>query len=423
MQKLSREYTATPYAWIILVVLFTGLLATFGMRSSFGAYISPWEQDFSVGRTLITSVSMLSFVVFAIGQPLAGKLNDRLGKSIVPSVSVILVGTSLFLTSRATQMWQVFFTYGIGFSCGISGCCNSVSASILTNWFVEKRGFALGLATSGMAVGSFILVPANLFIIERLGWRTSMAALGIIIVAVVGPLYMFLLRSKPEEKGMKPYGYKESETAGRSGAAGKPKPEKDLPILSVFKTKAFRRLSAAYFVCGFTDVGLIQTHLIPIAQHKNFPVTGVAMAFSLIAIANIVGTIVTGHMSDHFDRTKQLSVIYAFRAVTFIFLITMQSPVLLWVFAVAYGAVEMASIAPTNSLAVELLDGYSTGTLLGIVFVSHQIGGAVGSWAPGLLYDITGSYYAVLALSVIMLFGASLLVLKIPDSKNKQRLA
>jgi len=436
---------------VILGVLFIGQVAVFGMRASFGSYISPWEHDFAVSRTVVTSISMLGFVVFAFGQPVAGKLDDIFGKGVVLSAGIFLLGISLFLASRATAIWQVYALYGVGFSLGVAGSCSAVSSAIITHWFKEKRGFALGLTASGMAIGQLILVPVNLFVIETHGWRTAMSALGIIIVVVVGPLFIFLLRSRPAEKGLKPYGYKETAAIGEPGETGgtgeisetaaideivvlsetgetgapaapvAPTAKKQMPIINVFKTKALWQLTIPYFVCGFTDVGLIQTHLIPMTQGRNFPVTSVALAFSLIAAFNIAGSIITGHLSDHFSRSRQLAIIYSVRAATYILLIFLRQPWMLIPFAVTYGFVEMASVAPTNAIAVQLFDGYSIGTLLGLVSVSHQIGGAVGSWIPGLLYDLTGTYTLILIVSILMLSGASLMVMRVPDIIKKAR--
>jgi len=358
---------------------------------------------------------MLSFIVFAIGQPLAGKLNDYFSRGAVPAVSIFLVGVCLLLTSRASHIWQVFALFGVGFSLGAAGCSNTVASAIITNWFIKKRGFALGLVTSGMSAGQLIMVPVNLFIIDALGWRTAMMALSIIIMIVVGPLFIFLLRSKPQEKRLMPYGYGQTGNGTDPGMAA-PGVKKAVPILSVFKQKAFLQLAIPFFICGFTDVGLIQTHLIPMSEGKGIPVASVAIAFTLIAIPSMLGSIITGHLSDHFSRKRQLAAIYAFRAVTYVLLIALRQPWLLLLFAVLYGIVEMASVAPTNSLAVQLFDGYSTGMILGVVSVSHQIGGAVGSWIPGLLYDLTGSYNVILSISIVMLLGGAWLVLRVPEA-------
>ena len=415
MQKQNDKRASTPYAWVILSVLFVGLVASFGMRVSFGAYISPWENEFSVNRTVVTSISSLSFIFYAIGQPVTARLNEYFGKSIVPTASILLAGISLLLTSQAGHIWLVYILFGVGFALGVAGCCNVISAAVISNWFVEKRGFAIGLTTSGMAVGQLILVPVNMFMISSLGWRTTMATLSIIIMVVVTPLFIIFLRFRPEEKGLKPYGYVGTDYDKQNSGGKATDTKKKLPLFDVLKEKAFWKLALPYFVCGFTDVGLINTHLIPMAEGKGFPTTGVALAFSLIAVANIAGSIFLGHLSDIFSRRRQLAMIYMFRGATFIILMLIQRPWLLLLFAVLYGVVELATVAPTSSLVVQLFEGYSTGTIIGVVSVSHQLGGAVGSWVPGILYDLTKSYTIVLGFSIILLLGAALLSLRVPE--------
>jgi len=314
-------------------------------------------------------------------------------------------------------MWHVFAMFGVGFSVGIAAAGHNVNAAILTEWFHEKRGMALGLMTSGMAIGMLIFVPANLFLIRQLGWRTTMLIFGIVIIVVVGPLYIFLLKNKPEAKNMKAYGYSHSNDDTVEASEAPKQNLKPLPVMGIMKTKGFWFLAIPYFICGVTDVGLINTHLIPMAEGRGIPDAVIALSVSLIAIANIVGTIGSGYLADRFSRKRQLAFIYSFRALTFVLLIAMQQYWLLLVFAIGYGAVEMASIAPTNSIAADLFAKYSTGTVLGMVALSHQLGGAVGSWVPGLMYDMTGSYSSVLTVSVVLLVGMAIMSLGIPEKR------
>jgi len=409
----NGERTSSSYAWIVLAVLFVGHIAAFGVRASFGVYIAPWEQDFSIGRSIVSAISMVSFIVFAVGQPLAGKLNDRIGKGIIPIIGVFLMGGSLVLMSQAGQIWQIFLLFGVLFSLGYAACSSSIAAVIITHWFVKNRGLAMGIVMAGLAVGQLILVPASLLMVEQVGWRSTVTILGLLTIVIVGVLFIIFVRSRPEEKGLKPYGY--------DGPADDilPEKERELPVLSILKLPIFWQISIPYFICGFTDSGIVQTHLIPIADGKGLSLSIVAIAFVLIAIANIAGTILTGHLSDHFSRTKQLAIIYIVRALTFVMLIALHQPWVFLFFAVVYGFVEMASIAPTNSLTVQIFDGYSRGVILGLIVVSHHIGGAVGSWIPGLLYDLTGSYNSILILSIVMLLIGSLVALKTPENSGK----
>ena len=413
--KLHGDTGQKSYAWVILIVLFIVHLAGFGIRSTFGVYVAPWEQEFTIGRSLVSSISMLSFFAFCAGQLIGGKLNDWFGKGIVPAAGVFLMGASLILTSQADQIWKIIILYGIGFSLGSSISSITVPSAIITNWFVKKRGFALGLIMAGLAVGQLILAPASLFLVENIGWRATMTVLGIIMIVAVGPLCLFLIRSKPAEKGLKPYGYEESVDSARNPGGIKKEGEKPLPILGVFKLRLFWQLIIPYFICGFTDGGIVLTHLIPIATGRGLTTPIIAIAYSLIAIANIAGTIVTGHLSDHISRTRQMAIIYTIRAVTYVVLIALNQPWMLLLFAAMYGAVEMATIAPINSLAVQLFDRFPVSIILALVTVSHNIGSAIGAWIPGLLFDFSGSYHSSLVISIILLIAAALIALKTPD--------
>ncbi|NLL51242.1 MAG: MFS transporter [Peptococcaceae bacterium] len=419
MARVRTSKLPFDYAWVVLIVLFIGLMFSFGIRASFGAYITPWEQNFAVDRTIVTSISLMSFIVYAFAQPIAGKYNDQWGRGIVPSISLLLIGGCLLLSSFATHIWQLYLLFGVGFSLGIAGCSNVTASAILSRWFYKKKGTALGLAVAGMAVGQLIIVPATLFMMNHLSWRTTMAVFSLVILVVILPLMIFCVRSKPEEFGRQPYGYIDKEFAESSQAekiTTREKVEKS-SIFAVMKVRAFWYLTIPYFICGFTDIGLIQTHFIPMAQGKAFPVALIAATMSIIAICNIIGSIGTGYLSDIMHRSRQLGIIYAVRAFTFIFLFIIQNPWLLIIFAVIYGLTDMASIAPTNSLTTQLFDRYSIGTILGFVTISHQMGGAFGSWIPGILFDLTGSYDLMLIVCIILLFASALLVLKVPEPR------
>ena len=421
MQKSNEKVTPAPYAWLILALVFLGMMVSFGMRVSFGAYMSPWEKEFSTSRSIVTGVSMLAMAVSAVSQPLIGRLHDHFGKNIIPTSCLFLMVGSLLLITRANQTWQLYALYGVLYSFSLGGMSGIIAGVILSNWFVVKRGFAIGLATSGLAVGQLIFVPMNLFIIERLGWRSTLTMMSLIILAVVAPLYIIFLRNKPEEKGRKPYGYVNIAIDKNDSEKEAVKGKKSMPLINVFRHRAFWLISLAYLVCGFTDVGLINTHLVAIAEWKGFSIPDTMLAFSMIAIANIGGTILTGHLSDHFSRKRQLAVIYLIRGFTYILLIFIKNPGLFVVYSLMHGAVEMATIAPTQSLVVDIFDKYSIGTILGLITVSHQVGGAIGTWLPGLLFDNSSSYFGSLLIGFVLLVGAAAFSLGIPEPAKRAR--
>lgn len=405
---------------MVLGFTFLGLFAIFGVRASFGAYVIPWEEEFAISRTTVTFISMLSLITYATFQPIAGKLGDKYGARVVLAVSLLLSGVALILASMAGQLWQVAVLYGVVASIGMAGSSNVTASAIVAHWFVDKRGLAMGLVLSGMAAGQLVITPVSLFLIAQYDWRLCMLVFSVIIALIILPICYLFVRSKPADMGLRPYGVTEEVAAGQAAVSPEKKINGD-SIFAVMKERTFWLLAIPYFICGFTDVGLIGTHFIPFAAGKDFSVVIIGTVMAIIASFNIVGTIGTGYLSDKLDSGKLLAMIYWTRGVMFILVLTAENPVLLYVFAVLYGATEMASIAPTSTMCAHLFKQYSIGAVFGFVSVSHQLGAALGSFVPGVLYDLTGSYTMVFVISIVLLAGSGLVVRQVSDKEKFQK--
>lgn len=159
------------YAWIIVFATFIALLAVQGVRLSFGAFIIPWEKQFSLDRSQISLISTLSFITYGISQPIIGKLVDIFGARKIILFSTVLVSISITLTKFVNEPWQLFLLYGIFVSLGVGGSSNVAAAVIVTKWFQSKRGLALGIVEAGFGAGQMILVPLSLILIQDLGWK------------------------------------------------------------------------------------------------------------------------------------------------------------------------------------------------------------------------------------------------------------
>lgn len=417
----SNVYQRLPffYGWVILAVSFLALFATFGMRVSFGSYVTSWENEFAISRTAVTTISLISFIVVAISQPLIGKLNDRFGARTVLTGSMLIAGAALLLCSRATSLWQLVFLYGIMMSFALTGASNITATAVITRWFTAKRGLAMGITVSGMAVGQLTIVPLTLYLISQYDWRFTTGLMGFILLVVFTPLMVLGIRSKPSDIGLLPLGETAAD-AGKELPAVHESETESRTIWAILRQRVFWQLSIPYFICGFTDVGLVDTHFIPLTQGKGFSVGVISLAFSLIAIANIAGTIGTGYLADRLNRSRLLAFIYGVRAATLVLLLFSNQPWILMVFGLVYGITEMASIAPTSSFCAHLFQKYSIGVIFGLVSVSHQLGGAIGSFVPGILYDRTHSYVPVIIISVILLVISAAIVARIPDMQGNK---
>lgn len=408
------------FAWWVLGITFVALLVGAGSRFSFGAYIKPLELEFHASRGGMGGISFLSFIVYGLSQPLVGGLVDRYGPRIVLSGSMVMIGAGLLLTSVTDNFWSLRLAFGVIASIGFAGSSSVAASVIAAQWFVKRRGLAIGLLTAAFSLGQMVIVPMSIYLISQIGWRDAFRVLAMIMLIGILPLVAIFLRSKPQEIGIRPFG------AGDDWVE-KPLPKRARGLWSpdlgkIFRSPYFWPLALPYFICGFTTSGLMDTHLIPFAQEMHMHKADVATTISLLALFNFFGSAAAGYFSDRWDKGKMLVAIYGLRVFTVLFLLTVREPLALMIFGVAFGLVDFATVAPTSALSAELFSGSSLGMVYGWISLSHQLGAASGSFIPGLLYDWTGGYQASFILASGMLIFSCLVSLRL-TKKSIQKLA
>jgi MFS family permease len=183
------------------------VLSSQGVRFSFGAFINSWQNDFSTNRGTISDISLLSFLVFAITQPIVGNLIDKLGIKKMFLISTFIVGISTILTLFATSVWQLFILYGFIASLGFGGASGVTASVAVTKWFHKKQGFALGLIEAAFGAGQMIIVPSSIFLIQAFGWKWTVLILGILLLFVVIPILAIFLKSAPSDVGLTALAY------------------------------------------------------------------------------------------------------------------------------------------------------------------------------------------------------------------------
>jgi len=415
------------YAWIILLLVFIALLSSQGVRLSFGTFITPWEEEFSTSRSVISLVAFISYIIFAISQPYVGKLIDTYGIRTIFTVSSLIIGVSMILTFFVTAPWQLMILYGVIASIGFGGSSNVVGSIAVSNWFAKKKGFALGLMSAGTAAGQLLLVPLSLILNEEFGWKTTVLILGAFLTFIISPLLYFFIRTYPSQKGIRAYGDAEILNADNSSPSKSIK--EVLSIFQLLKKKEFLFLMFPFFVCGVTTTGLMDTHLIPFAQYCGFSPAMTGTAVSLLAGFNILGTVLSGYLADRWSSKYILTFLYGFRSMTIVLLLVIVNNAslfgfvisqshLLILFAISFGVVSFATVAPTVKLATDYFKELSVGAVIGWLFLSHQVGSALGSLIPGVLFEMTGGYDISFIASILLLLIASGMCMVLPSSKH-----
>jgi sugar phosphate permease len=400
------------YAWVIVFVTFLSFLAVQGGRLAFGAFMEPWERDLSIDRGTTSLISTLSFVIYGLSQPFIGRLIDKFGARLVISLSTLLVGISFLAISFVQEPWQLFVLYAF-VSIGIGGASNVAGTVLVANWFTKKRGLALGILEAGFGFGQMLLVPGSLLLIHYFDWRITHIILGVFLMLLIFPVVLFFLRNQPDEKGMEPLGGLQREVHPSSEQEKVTRAK--FSMWELFRKRTYWFVMLPFAVCGFTSTGLMDTHLIPFASYCGFSPAITSAAVSILAGFNIAGILISGVIADRWSSRKLLVLLYFVRALSIVLLLFSQDPILLLVFAALFGIVDFSTVAPTQVLTAQYFKNYSLGFIVGCLFLSHQIGSALGAYVPGLLYSKFGNYELAFYAAIVVLVAASVMNLLLPE--------
>jgi sugar phosphate permease len=389
LNQSEKTVTATRlhYAWVVALVTFVVLLASAGVRTVASVLINPLEGEFGWSRANISLAISLSILWFGLGAPLSGMLVDRFGPRRIMVAALALIALGLAGMLLLSSLWQLHLFWGLIVGIGTGAVTNVLGATVVHRWFLTNRGLLLGLFSAASAAGQLLFLPSMMALTTAAGWRTAIGLTALIVAVLLMPV-IFLMRDRPEEKGLRP--------VGAEGAAGTTAdPLAAVPTVSLrqaFLHRDFWLLASSFFICGYTTNGLIGTHLLPHAIDHGFDGMLVASTVSMMGIMNIIGTLGSGWLSDRFDNRWLLAIYYAFRAVAIAMLPFVADLRGLLIFAVIYGLDWVATVPPTINLTAMRFGKASVGTLYGWIFFSHMVGAAFAAYAGGILRDWLGDY-------------------------------
>jgi predicted MFS family arabinose efflux permease len=252
----------------------------------------------------------------------------------------------------------------------------------------------MGVLTAGSATGQLVFLPLIAWLADGAGWRAASLTIALAALAVI-PLVLLVLRERPAELGVQPYGAAPGpvDQPAERPRAGAARAAVDA-LRDAARTRAFWALAVGFAICGMSTNGLIGTHFIPAAHDHGMPQTTAAGLLVLVGIFDIVGTVASGWLTDRFDPKVLLAVYYLLRGASLAVLPalladTVQPSVV--VFVVFYGLDWVATVPPTVALCRALFGDRGT-IVFGWVFASHQLGAAAAATAAGFVRDITGEY-------------------------------
>jgi MFS family permease len=373
--------------WTIVFVSTAVNALAWGARSTFALFYVAMLEEFGWGRgatALGYSVSWLGFVFLA---PIAGWLSDRWGTRAVVAGGGVLLGAALALTGQVTSLAQFYTCFGLLGAAGIAAMLIP-STTIVTRWFVRSRGTAMGVLSTGPG-SAVIFYPLTAWLIATLGWRAALVAFGGLVAAATVSL-TFLYREPPAE-GDRPAGPGDTRAAADAW--------------TLRRALRSTRLWAAFAMTALGVIGfqIMATHQVAHAVDRNFSADMVVWLFSLGAGCMMAGNLLGGWLSDRVGRGWVFVLGTAVAILGIACLARTRGPhdlVLVVIYAVSGFGFGMR-IAQLSTIPADVFAGPHLGAILGVVQAGGGLGGAIGPFLGGWLFDVTGSYrLAFLAASV-----------------------
>lgn len=387
MTRASPAQVDGAHAWRMVAVAFTAMFTTFGIAYSFGAFLLPVSGELNAGLGATAAVfSLTTLAFFGLGG-LSGPGVDRFGPRRVVLVGAASLGLGLLLTSRATTLWQAYLGHGLGVGLAVA-CCYVPLVAVVGGWFEHRRTVAVGVAVSGVGLGTLVGAPAAAALIEAVGWRDAYLVLGgggvVVLLACA-----VLVRPAPVSLDAVP-----------------------VPLLPRLRTRPYARLYAAGFLLSVA-LFVPFVHLPAYAQARGVGAVAAAALVGVIGAASIAGRLALGALAGRVGVLRSYQACFLMMAGSFALWLGEPSYARLVAFAVVLGVGYGGFVALAPALVAEVFGVQGLGALLGVLYTSAAVGSAVGPPLAGVLIGDGSGYGTAVACSLLMAGLAAALVLRV----------
>jgi predicted MFS family arabinose efflux permease len=408
------------YAWVVAALTFLTLLAAAGVRATPAVLIVPLERGFGWDRGVISLAIAVNIALYGLIGPFAAALMQQIGIRRTVLLALLLLVASIGASAFMTERWQLLLSWGVAVGLGSGVTALVLGATIVNRWFDRHQGLVMGIITASTATGQLVFLPMLATVAERHGWRPAVWIVAGVAAAMI-PVVALLLPEAPAGLGVRPF--------GAGGEAPEPATARANPIVAALATlgrvsraPAFWLLVASFFVCGASTNGLIGTHLISYCMDHGIGEVQGASLLAVMGVFDLIGTTLSGWLSDRFDNRWLLFWYYGLRGLSLLYLpYSGFSLYGLSIFAVFYGLDWIATVPPTVRLIAKIFGKADTPVIFGWVLAGHQLGAAAIAFEAGLLRFALGSYYVPVLISGALCVVTALFVLRIGE-KGEGRL-
>ena len=382
----------------------------FGPRATLGFFLTPMSTANGWGREVFALSVAIQTLLYGAAQPFSGAIADRFGTVRVIIAGTLLYAAGIFMMAHASTPETLFLSSGVLIGFGLSGCSFNLVISSFGKLLPESwRSLAFGAGTASGSFGQFLFSPLAVGLIDTVGWRTTLEVFAGLLLLIV-PLAFAIATPRSDAAPASPRGLRqpESETAPSMEQIQTYKQA----LAEALGHRSYILLVLGFFTCGF-QLGFVTLHLPAYLIDRGLSAQVGGWTLGVIGLFNIVGAMLSGWLGGRMPKRYILAVIYFARALAVVFLVTMPaSPAVALIYGAVTGLLWLSSVPPTAGLVAVMFGTRWMAMLFGIAFFSHQVGGFLGVYLGGLLYERTGSYDIVWWLGV--LFGVLSAVINLP---------
>lgn len=386
----SQGYIVVGSSCLVQAV-YVGVLFTFGLL------FLEFEQTFGWSRATISGAFSLFLLTTGSIGIVIGKLNDRFGPERIMIVGAIVHGTGYALMYMIQAPWQLYLFFGVLAAVGFS-THDIVTLSTIARWFTTKRNLMSGIVKAGAGLGQFVIPVLIAALLATYDWRITCLLIGFTSTVVLTFLSRFLRRNPPATAS-------HAGADAHTGSAGVSLSEGGMTLSIAATTRNFWILCVGQFLV-FSCLMVVMVHVVPHARDLGFTPDRAAQVLATIGAASIFGRIGMGGVADQIGGKRSLIITYTLLSGSLVWLLFIQEPWILFLFAPIYGFIHGAFFTLISPTVAELFGTRSHGVIFATILFHGTIGGALSPIIAGTVFDTIGSYQPVfLALSILAIAG------------------
>ncbi len=395
MIGISRQ-SPLFYGWVIVGITIACMTLVYGIRHSFSVFFPSILDEFGWARGSTAIMFSLNILVYGFAAPVAGGLADRWKPRMVLATGVAMLALATAGSAFAGELWHFYLLVGVLMPVGSALCGWPIMAPALTNWFVEKRGLALGLGGMGGGL-SFVYGMFVEFVISRLGWRHAYFVLAGVMAAILMPLFLLAFYYRPRSRGLKASGREEAPSGGNTPsdtAVTGDTVTREWTLRQAIRTHQLWLMALSYLLFWGLANYLVLAHQVRFAVDMGYDSTFAASIFALFGVFMSLGQL-SGSLSDWIGREKTITLAGILAIGALVALISVRDtsqPWLLYLYGICFGYAAGLYTPSVVAGMADLFHGRNFGAITAMMLTGMGIGGAIGPWLGGYIYDISGSY-------------------------------